>query len=125
MRSEIRAAATNATTRSGSTSPNDAIRRIGWSGGGPRQARDGEAGDEVAHLAPDPLADRGVVAALDGLDDPAADPAHLGRTHAAGRRGRGPDADPGRDGGRVGVERDGVLVDGDADVVEERLGLAA
>src|SRR5262245_18776916 len=100
MSSEISAADTNATTRRGSTSPNAAITRIGCSVGAPREARDGEAGDELAHLAPDAVVDRGVVALADGLDDPATDPAHLRGAHAAGRRRGRADPDAGRDVGR-------------------------
>ena len=43
---------------------------------------------------------------------------------ARGERGRA-DSQPGRDGRRARVERDGVAVDGDADVVQPVLGLLA
>ncbi len=64
-----------------------------------------------------------IVAVPDRLHDPVADQAHLVRTHAAGRGGRRADPDAGRRVRRIDVERDGVLVDRDADVVQERLRL--
>ena len=53
------------------------------------------------------------------------DGAHLVRPEAARRRGRRPDADAGGRVRRQRVEGDGVLVDRDADLVEEVLGLLA
>ena len=62
---------------------------------------------------------------VDGAHDERADLAHLGRPEAA--RGRRRRADPDARGGvgRQRIEGDGVLVDGDADLVEELLGLLA
>src|SRR5262245_26111296 len=84
-----------------------------------------EARGDGRHLATDPLERSGLLATADGADDGLADGAHLVLAHAAGRRGRRPDTDARRDVGRIPFERDGVLVDGDADLVEERLGVAA
>src|ERR1035437_2035534 len=66
-----------------------------------------------------------VVAGHDGGHDRLADQAHLGPTETATGGSRRPDADARGDVGRVFVERNGVLVDGDADLIEEVLGLFA
>ena len=61
-------------TRSGSTSPNDAIRRIGLISRRPAgRPGTGKRATRSRTSAADPLVDGGVVAAADGLDDPAAD----------------------------------------------------
>ena len=57
--------------------------------------------------------------------DESADLLHLRSAHAAGGHGRRAEADAAGDHRRAGVERDRVLVDGDAGPVERGLGLLA
>ena len=103
------------------------IRRIGWSGVAPREPRDREAGDQLrgprrgCRSWTAASSRRRMASTISSPDLRASPPGPKPRR----RRRRRADADPGRDVGRVLVERDRVLVDGDADVVEERLGLAA
>src|SRR5690242_12591819 len=122
MPTAISIATTNVAMRSGSTSPNVGITRIG-SGGVPRQPGHREASDELADLGADPVVDVRVVTVTERVDDHPPDLAHLVRAEATRRRRRCPDPDATRDVRRVDVERDRVLVHGDAHVVEQRLGL--
>ena len=126
MSSAISAAATNATTRSGSTSPNVPIRRIGWSGVAPRAAPAPGSGPPAR--GPRRGSGRGRPRRRDGGSRPTIQPPDLRissgpmpRVVVAGVPTRIPDATL----GGLRVERDRVLVDGDADLVEQRLGLAA
>ena len=93
--------------------------------GGPVEARDREAGTDLGDALSEAGLLRGVVAMLDRVDDQAADLSHLVRAHATRRHRRGSDPDPRRGVGRLAVERDLVLVDGDPDLVEQVLGVLA
>src|SRR5260221_6017380 len=129
------AALMNATTIEPTAPPTSAIRvtapeppaptlaRLAASRG--RQPRDRELADDVANVARQPELLGQVVARPDGLDDDPANGPHLVRSETPRGRGRRPDPDPRRRVRRQGVERDGVLVDRDPDLVEQVLGLLA
>src|SRR3989304_1440433 len=67
---------------------------------------------------PDPQGGR-IIAPGDRLGDQPGDRSHLVRTEPPCGRRRRPDADPGRCVRRERVERDGVLVDRDPNLLEE------
>ena len=85
------------------------------------EARDGEAGGDLGDAGREPDVGGRVAALLDRIDDEVADQAHLGGSHATRRHRRRADPDPGRRVRGLRVERDLVLVDGDADFVEQGL----
>src|SRR6185437_13568088 len=91
----------------------------------PAQAGDREPSGDRSR-APRERGLRGrIVVPVDRVGDDRADLAHLVGPHPARRDRWGPDADPGRGVGGLRVERNLVLVDGDPDLVEERLGILA
>ena len=59
------------------------------------------------------------------LGDPLTDAPHFGLFHAARGDGGRPDADAAGGHGRVGIKRDGVLVDGNSRALEVLLSLLA
>ena len=125
IRSEISAADANATTRSGSTSPNVAIRRIGGqstprgSPGTGKRATSSRTSARIRSWAAS--SSRSRIASTIQAPICAISAGPMPRVVVAGVPTRIPDATL----GGFCVERDRVLVDGDPDVVEEGLGLAA
>src|SRR5487761_2363535 len=117
VRTRARMAAVANAARAGSATPSLTGSRLG-------QPRNGEAPADLADLGGDLRLLGGLVPRGQRGHDQASDLAHLAGAEPARRGGGRPDPDPGGDVGRVRVERDGVLVDRDPDVVEESLGFA-
>src|SRR4051812_3027617 len=80
---------------------------------------------EAEHLLADAGERGGVRAMVERFRDPPTDLLHLRFFHAARGDGGRADTDAARLHRRIGVERDGVLVDGDAGVAERLLGFGA
>src|SRR4249919_4373788 len=89
------------------------------------QAGDREAGAHRVDLGGDGRQRGRLLAIGDRAHDEPADGHHLVRPEAARRHRRGADPDARSRVGWQWIEGDGVLVDGDADLVEELLGLLA
>src|SRR5689334_21774853 len=80
---------------------------------------------QFEHLALDAVESIGLGAMLERFGDPGADLQHLRLFHASRSDGRRTDADAAGLERWIGVERDGVLVDGDAGESEGLFGFTA